>query len=215
MMTPAKRRRTEDDKPPKVVRPYKTYSRKLSVPPSIRNQIHSFRRNGSAVTISGNIAYAPYQAATNISLSQVVNNSDFTNLYDQFRINYVVIKLWLKIDPSSQAAGSAIFPKLYWVRDENSSTVLSQTEMRERSDAKIVVLRPDRPAVMKFKPNVLAQNFLSAGFSSYTPKYDEWIDTSSPGTFYYGALWNIDDLTNTNYKVDIETIYYLQCKNTK
>lgn len=215
MMTPAKRRRVEEDKAPMLVRAVRKYARKPFVPRNLRNQIHSFRRNASAVTIAGNVAYAPYQAATNISLSQVVNSSDFTNLYDQFRINYVVVKLWLKIDPSAQAATVASFPKLYWVRDENSSTVLSQNEMRERSDCKVVVMKPDRPAVMKFKPNVLSQNFLGTGFISYTPKYDEWIDTSSAGTFYYGALWNFDDLTNTNYKVDIETIYYLQCKNTR
>lgn len=184
---------------------------------SLNNAVHTFRRNATAATVTGNVAYAPYQSSTNIALTQVVNSTDFTNLFDQFRINYVVIKFWLRIDPSAQAAGSASFPKLYWVRDKNSTTVLSQNEMRERADCKIVVMNPNRPVVMKFKPNLLTQQLYTAvGTSSYTPAYNQWIDAkTSAATFYYGALWNIDDLTNTNYKVDIESTYYFQCKNTQ
>lgn len=198
----------------RIARP-RTVARRL--PGSLNNAIHTFRRMAAPAIVSGNIAYAPYQSNTNISLSNVVNSSDFTNLFDQYRINTVVIKFWLRIDPGAQAAGAASYPKLYWVRDKNSSTPLSQTEMRERADCKVVVLHPNRPVVMKFKPNLLTQQlYTTVGTSAYTPVFNQWIDAkTSPSAFYYGALWNIDDLTNTNYKVDIESIYYFQCKNTQ
>lgn len=183
---------------------------------SLNNAIHSFKRLMSPATVTGNVAYAPYQSVTNVTLSGVTNSSDFVNLFDQYRIQYVVMKFWLRIDPSAQAAASASYPRMYWCRDKNSSTVLSQTEMRERGDTRIAVMNPNRPVVIKFKPNLLNQVLYSAvGTSSYEPVYNRWIDTSSAGTFYYGCLWNIDDLTNTNYKVDIETTLYIQCKNTK
>lgn len=182
---------------------------------SSNNAIHSFKRLATPATVSGNVAYAPYQSNSNISLSGVPNSTDFTNLFDQYRITYVVIKFWLRIDPSAQSAAGASYPKLYWCRDRNSTVLLSQSEMRERGDTKVVVMNPNRPVVMKIKPNLLTQQLYTAvGTSSYTPVYNAWIDRASPSAFYYGTLWNIDDLTNTNYRVDIESTYYIQCKNT-
>ena len=87
--------------------------RKLRTP-----MVHSFKRmirDGS--TWNGNAAYTPLAQAfssANIQLANVVNSTDFANLYDQYRINYVVLKFWLRIDPSAQAAASASYPKLYW-----------------------------------------------------------------------------------------------------
>lgn len=192
----------------------KKYTPKLSVS-RIDRHCHSFKRNFALFTISGNAAFAPYQSNTNITLNQVINATEFTSLFDQYRIKYCVTKFWLRTDPGAQVPLSATFPRLYWCRDQNSQVVLSQNEMRERGDLKIAVLHPDRPVVVKFKPNVLTQQFLSGVSTCYTPAYDQWIDTASPGAIHYGVLYNIDDLTNTNYRVDIETTVYFECKDTR
>lgn len=183
---------------------------------SIQNTVHSFKRNFASFTATGSVAYAPYQSYTNIALNQVVNAAEFSALFDQFRITYCVTKFWLRVDPSAQTASSASYPKLYWTRDYNDQTILSQQEMRERGDLKIAILKPDRPVLMKFKPNLLTQQtYTGVGTSSYTPVFGRWIDMGSTGAVHYGCKWNIDDLTNTNYKVDIETTVYFQCKNLK
>lgn len=183
---------------------------------SLNNRIHSFSRNFPQFTVTGSVAYAPYQSYTNVTLNQVVNSSEFSSLFDQYRISYCVTKFWLRIDPSAQTAASATYPKLYWVRDYNSQTILSQNDMRERSNLRIAVLKPDRPVVMKFIPNLLTQqNYTGLGTSSYTPVFKKFIDTGSMSAVHYGCIYNIDDLTNTNYKVDIETTVWFQCKNVK
>lgn len=179
------------------------------------SMVHSFKRMTPITTIVGAAPLAPYQNNTNVALSNLLNYTEFTNLFDQFRINYVVIKFWLRIDPSAQTAATASYPKLYWVRDYNSATLLTQNEMRERANCRISVMSPNKPVVIKFKPNLLnQQTYTTVGTSSYTPIWNQWIDRGSAAAFYYGGLYNIDDLTNTNYKVDIETTYYFQCKNT-
>lgn len=177
--------------------------------------MHSFRRNTARFSLAGNAAYLPYQSVTNVALNQLVNVSDFTNLYEQFRINYVVIKFFLTIDPSAQAAASANFPRLYWCRDTNDSTPLSENEMYERADMRSAILRPDRPVIMKFKPNVLQTNYLSGIASAYTAKWGEWIDTANVAVPYYGCKWNIDNFTNTNYRLNIDQTFYFQCKGAK
>lgn len=180
----------------------------------VNNLVHRFRRNGSALTtITGNVAYAPYQQATNIQLAFTQNYTELTALFDQYKIDYVIQKFYLTVDPSAQTAANAVFPRLYWVRDKNDQTLLSQAQMRERSDLKIAVLRPDRPVVLKCKPNLLTQQFLSGVTNAYTPVWNQWINTDAPTAPYYTWKWNIDNLTNTNYKVDVETIVYMSFKN--
>jgi len=199
-----------------IARPKKTM-RSTVKRSSIQNTVHTFKRNFPSFTVVGNVAYAPYQSYTNVTLNQCVNASEFSALFDQYRITYCVTKFWLRIDPSAQTASSASYPKLYWTRDYNDQTLLSMQEMRERGDMKIAVLKPDRPVVMKFKPNLLTQQtYVGVGTSSYTPVFGKWIDCGgSMSAVHYGCKWNIDDLTNTNYKVDIETTLYFQCKNVK
>lgn len=180
-----------------------------------RTPVHSFRRNTARFTVAGNAAFLPYQSTTNVALNQLVNSSDFTQLYEQFRITYVVIKFFLRIDPSAQAAAMANFPRLYWCRDTNDATPLTENEMYERADMRSAILKPERPVIMKFKPNVLQTNYLSGVTSAYTAKWGEWIDTVNAGIPYFGCKWNIDNLTNTNYRVDIDQTFYFQCKGAK
>lgn len=181
---------------------------------TIQNRIHRFRRNGSALTtITGNVAYAPYQGSTGIALAYTQNFAELTALFDQYRIDYVVQKFFLTIDPSAQTATNAVYPRLYSVRDENDGNLISMAEMRERSNLKIQMLRPDRPVVLKCRPNLLSQQFLSGVTSAYTPAWNKWVNTSASTAPYYTWKWNIDNLTNTNYKVEIETIVYMSFKN--
>lgn len=176
---------------------------------------HSFIRRGLPFTLQGNVAYAPYQSSTNISFNQITNSAEFGALYDQYKINLVKVQFWLRIDPGAQAAASAIMPKLFWCRDMDDATPASQTEMRERSNLKIAVLRPDRPVTFWVKPNVLSEVYRGVGTTSYSPKFGQWLDMTTTDVYHYGVKWNIDNLTNNIYYVDVETTYYFQCKNSR
>lgn len=182
--------------------------------------VHSFKRMvRDGTQIVGNAVHAPYLGgitASQIQLGNVVNSSDFANLYDQYRINYVVVKFWLKIDPSAQTAAGASYPKLYWYRDTDSSgTPGSLNEVRENAKSRVAVMLPNRPVTIAFKPNTLQLIYQSALASQYKPVWGQWLDMSTTSTPHYGVLYAIDDLTNTNYKVDIETTFYFQCKQPR
>lgn len=176
---------------------------------------HSFIRKASPFALQGNIAYAPYQNVTAISFSQIANSSEFSALYDQYKLNLVKVQFWLRVDPSAQTAAAAVAPKLYWFRDMDDNVPASMTEMRERAKCKIAVLRTDRPVTVWIKPNVLAEVYRGVGTTTYSPKFGQWLDMTNTDVAHYGVKWNIDNLTNTNYYVDIESTYYFQCKNTR
>lgn len=181
------------------------------------NVVHSFKRMfASPTSIVGNAVYNPYLSAYSFSLGQIVNSSEFANLYDQYRINYIVTKFWLKIDPSAQSAATSSFPKFYWYRDwDDATNPASLQELRENSRTKVVVMNPNRPVVVAFKPNVLQTLFNSGVTSTYKAAFNQWLDMSNTNTTHYGFKFAIDDLTNTNYKVDVEIVYYFQCRQPR
>lgn len=166
-------------------------------------------------TITGSAGYAPFQSYSQIRFANVINSTEFSALYDQYVIDKVKIQLWLKIDPGAQTAALAVQPKLYWVRDQDDQSLVTMNEMREHSHCKIAVLRTDRPVTIWVKPNVLNLIYRGAVTSSYVPKFNQWIDMANTDVDHFGIKYNIDDLTNTNYKVDVETTYYFRCKNTR
>lgn len=189
------------------------------VPRNSANRGHAFKRMLGSATITGNVAYSPYLNAYSgqqINLAAVQGTSDFQNLYDQYRINYIVIKFWLRIDPSAQTAASASFPKLYWYRDyDDESTPASLNEIRENGRCKIAVMNPNRPVTIKFRPNSLNTVYAGVATSTYKPVWRQWLDVAVPSARHYGIKYGIDDLTNTNYKVDIEAMLYLECRNSR
>lgn len=222
MQTPLKRRFPQTDMPPR--RPVKkrpktgiVSTKAWNVPRRfpLAEKVYSFKRNTPLFTVAGNVAYTPYNNATVIAFNQLSNSSDFINLFEQYRIKYVVLKFYLTIDPGAQAAGSANYPRLYWTRDTNDSTPLTTNEMYERGDMKSAILDPVRPITIGFKPNVLENIYISGVSTGYKASYDTWLDVNSSTVPYYGLKYNIDNFTNVNYRLNVDTTYYMDFKGPK
>lgn len=192
-------------------------SRKSRKSRSASRQIHLFKRGATATTISGNVAFAPYLSVAGVALNLVLNVAEITSLYDQYKINLVVDRYWLRIDPSAQTAAQASFPKLYWCRDLDDITTPSNlNELRERNNCKIRVMNPNKPIVIKYKPNVLNSVYRSGiSDAAATPMWNQWIDAGVSDLTHYGYKFGIDDLTNTSYRVDIERVVYFSCRNQR
>lgn len=198
----------------------KTYTRPrraMVVRRTPSNQVHSFKRMlASPAAFTGSAVYAPLTQANSFNLGLLQGSADFAALYDQYRINFIVAKFWLKIDPGAQSAAGASYPKFYWYRDYDDDTFPSSlNEMRENSKTKVVVMNPNRPITIAFKPNVLQTIYSSAVGSNYKPVFNQWLDMSVTNTKHYGFKWCIDDLTNTNYTVTPEFTYYIQCRQPR
>jgi hypothetical protein len=203
-------------------RTYRRSSGKKSVVPRNRfsTDIHYFKRWTSSVgftnPIVGNAAYAPYLDVLAFGLNTLPNVSEFTTLFDHFMITKVVTKFYLKIDPSAQTAASASFPRLFYIRDTDDSTLASNLdELRQYGTCRVKVMTPNKPVTLVCKPNVLGLSYSTAVTNNYTPKWGQWIDLGDTATRHYGWKFAIDDLTNTNYRVNVENLYYFKCKNSR
>lgn len=182
-----------------------------------RNSIvHKFRRNMAPFTVTGNAVYTPYLGSFDYQFGNVTTATDFTNLFEYYRITHIQMRAYLKVDPSAQSAATAIYPKIWYCMDHNdNSTPASINELRERSDVKVKVLSPNRPVKIDLKPSVLAETYRSAVTTTYSPKWKQWLPCENTNVPHYGFKYAIDDFTNTNYKIDWEFIAFFECKNTK
>lgn len=122
----------------------------------------------------------------------------------------------LKVDPSAQVAANATMPKLYWIKDfDDGGTPASINELREHSKCQYRVLNPNKPIVIGLKPSTLSLGYRSALTNTFTPRWRQWIDMATIDVPHYGFKIAIDDLTNTNYKVDFEYKMWFKCKDTR
>lgn len=186
-------------------------------PSPYRRDVHYFKRYSQQLnTISGNILNAPLTGGYAFRLSSVSQVNELTSLFDQFQMSYVKVYFHLKIDPSAQVNAQASFPRLFYCRDyDDSSSSFSLDDIRARSKTQIRVMNPNKPVVIGLRPAVLGQAYRGPTTTSYMPLWKQWIDCDQADTPHYGLKWAIDDLTNTNYQVNVEVKYWLKCRNTQ
>lgn len=183
---------------------------------NLKRDVHYFKRSFLQTTILGNAAYTPYLAGVNWTFNALPNYTEFANMFDRYKVTYVKLYFHLKIDPSAQAAASATFPKLYYVTDfDDSTNPTSINQLREHSNLKIKVLNPNKPVVVRVKPAVLQEVYRGLASTTYSPKWNQWIDMANVDVPLYGLKIAIDNLTNTNYAVDIDAKMWFQCKDVR
>lgn len=190
--------------------------RVVSRPKPIASMVHAFRRNANLLSLTGSAGFAPYCNSFAFQLANLPNNSDFTNLFDEYMISHVQLRFYLSVDPSAQAAASAYQPRMWYIRDHNDATApATLDELRERGDVKTRVLTVARPVTINIKPSVLAETVRVGGLTTQSPRYRTWLPCANNDVPHYGFKWAFDDLTNTNYKVNVEATYWVRCKTTR
>jgi len=177
---------------------------------------HYFTRWSATTDVVGNAAYAPWTQAHTYTLAGLPASSEFSNLFDRYKITYVKHYFTLTVDPGAQAAGSAFIPTLFYVRDYDDSTpIATMNDMRQHSKARRVVMRPGKVISIGIKPATLAETYRSAVQTTYSPQWGQWIDMATTDCPYFGLKTMIDNLTNTNYIVKHEVRMWFACKDTR
>jgi len=165
-----------------------------------RNRVVSVRRDPFRVAASpdkvftfvrtadlGNIASSfagPVFGSNYFSLDGVTNYSEFSSLFDQFRIK----KIRLHISPLSNAPyPSLVAPSpLYIAPDfDNATLPASVTEVIEKSGVRI--LSPKDSTVFEFTPRIAVAAYQGAltAFANQT----SWVDCSYHATQFYGIKY--------------------------
>lgn len=191
---------------------------------------HNFKRSvllASGISTGTGLGGGTLLGSIQPTLSQLYNVSEFGALYDQYRINFVVVKIiWRSTSVSmmeTQDRPTYIgAPYCIWTLDrDDTNTPTSVNQIREYAQSKQHYFSDaKRVLYIKWKPNTLTDNYQSPVATSYTPKWKQWIDIADGGaTAYYGVKYALISPNGGNPNAaayfDIEATYYFQMRNPR
>lgn len=157
------------------------------------------------------------------SLNNVIDVSDFTGLYDQYRIAGIKIKITPLYNVNTTGANNVI-PQLVVSRDLDDVAVpTSDTQdLLQRPQTKVLQL--NKPVQLYCKPRVLVQQSGTGAdlvqFSSNTYK-SIYVDMAYPSVvlptykFWLRNIYLGQPIQNFGYNMRVDTCIYFQCKNVK
>lgn len=185
-------------------------SRAALMPRNIHQHVKFFK-----TFIAGNAANTPYLGSVAFLPGGLSGFAELASLYDQYRLDKLEVAFYLRVDPSAQSATTAIYPRLWWSDDADSAEIITQSAMQERSNVQVHVLTPQRPVVKTIVPSVLRQVYLTGTTNATSPMKATWLDITYTQVPHFGANFNIEDLTNPNYQVDVIYKAWVSCKNSR
>lgn len=153
---------------------------------------------------------------TDFATVSMPNTSEFTSLYDQYKILSYTIELRPRFDSGDFAASGEYLPTIYYVYDQDDNTVLSMSQLMEHP--KVRAVRLNKVAYLTVKYPCVAQEIYNNGITSgYQVKRAGWIDCNSSGVRHWGIKYVMQGKAVTDYKAtfDIRVKWRLAFKNPR
>lgn len=187
------------------------------------NTINNFAWNATNVT-AGQLEKG---LALTFKLSDMAGFSDFTTLYDMYRIRAVAVYVTPTYQPSDITPNNVNATN--WntkcavaIDYDDVTPPASLGELRQYDNVKMIWMNVNKgvPTKFYFTPACATEIFNSGVSTGYGVKWGQWIDCNSPDIPHYGlkfALSSSTALTNADigFGVTIEVKYYLEFKTTR
>jgi len=178
---------------------------------SVNARVFTVARNADEIGYVGSgVAIA---AGWHFALTSVINPSEFTSLFEMYRINSVELTFNLRTDPGAASSiGVAIYPKLYYYIDNStaSGAGLAPAAIRERGNSKMMILDPNKFTKIKFTPSALVPIAGGAEEAKKRP----WLQTEVTSTPHYAFNFCVDNLP-TGALMSVFIKYSLSFKGLK
>lgn len=194
----------------------------------VRRQVHMFKRTAYIGTVTASISAAgtpsPVASAFAFSLSQVPNVSEFSSLFDQYKLTGVRMRITPALTQgiSSPLFGTSAalgYSKVHTAIDYDDNTApTSEDELLEYGSLKSTTAFKDHTRYIK--PKLLQQVYRSALSTSYAPKSSVYLDMATSDVPHFGLkLWvsapNTPAGTAGSISYKIYQTMYFTCKNVR
>lgn len=158
---------------------------------------------------------------TDISTISMPNRTEFTALFDQYKILSYTIELRPRFNSRDAAYGAgtvADIPTVYWVYDQDDATPpSSMSQLMEHP--KVRSGRLDKPVYITVKYPTVTTLEYNGGIitNGYSVKRSPWIDCNSYQVPHYGVKYAIQGTIDRDYKAlfDIRVKWRLAFKNPR
>jgi len=196
---------------------------------NVPRSIHVKSGNGNVVAITRQVVLAPLIGASgidalnayNFELSDVPNYTQFTQLYDQYRILAVKMEFVPEncYGPTASGAGVVTQVSAPWLTtciDLDDSSAPTSSIIQSHDTVKMHgVLNGNcvNKYVRWLEPQVAISAYQTGGFTGYIPKPKQWIDSNSAGVQHYGLkAWVFAPANSASYRVQVIATYYMEFK---
>lgn len=215
----------------KYRRPVRRYKRKVVKKIRRTRRYYNFTRHWTApgITIQSGNSRTYASDVHTFALDQLPTFSEFINLYDQYRICAVKMKIFPSFN-MNQVTGTAALAngitdlgRVWTVIDHDDDTAFPASAagldaIREYQNVKCT--RGNRIHSRYFKPSCLTDIQDSGGATAAAPKFKQWISTQNPSVPHYAIkIFYDSDVSNgsafTVGTLRLECKFYLQFKNVK
>lgn len=173
-----------------------------------RGKIHSFEVTSALATISSN-ASIESSGAFVVSLSSLPNPSDFTTLFDQYRI----IQCNIKFMPTNPGTNAATQNYIYTAIDYDDGNAIGSSVIAQYDTVQIT------PATQYFERTWnprLAGAVYSGAFTSFANLSSRtWLDVASPNVQYYGLKYCFDVISPLTVVFTPILTVLLQCRQQR
>lgn len=192
------------------------FTSRLSRGMFFRPQNYYFRRNFNCADIPLNSSGVG--GALSFSLNQLPNVTEFTQLFDQYRINKVVLKFLPVINQINVDANSnnMIVPFFYTVIDyDDGSAPTSGADLQQYASCKVVSAnKPFTRVVIPRTSTPVYRSGVSAAYLSNNAR--QWIDCNYVDVPHYGVkYWGNPTYANNQIGYRVEGIMYIAFKNVR
>lgn len=185
--------------------------------PRLANQTYKISRTVNGADIS-QIAAATVMGSYNFKLSDLPTPTDFTNLFDQYKLVAAKIKFRPRFNMATVTnITAAIFPRLLTVIDYDDSTNLTViTDALQYQTLKET--RFDQDHVRLLKPRMALAAYGAGVFTAFANQGNQWIDVASTTVEHYGVKFIIEagvvgQTSLQTWAVEIE--YFFEFRQTR
>lgn len=155
--------------------------------------------------------------ALTFSLDKVVNPSEFTQLYDQYKIKGIKIYFDYSPDVGGGTGATSLMPKLWIKRDYDDASTPTLTQMTESNQSRCIRFNDNRTTFSIFiRPSTLKSIYRTSLTQAYGPEWRQWLDCANPDIPHYGLKLLAQGLPSTNLgAITVRCKYYLAFKNVR
>lgn len=189
----------------------------------IAQPVQYFKRS---VYLSGNIVTSvTSDTFTNqfFSLSNVPNYTEFTNLYDQYKINAVKVTLIPRgntAEITASSGASTVFQGqsvgVFSVIDYDDTAALANiNEACQYQNMKMTRATQQHSRYLKPRFNLLSVTNQGTGATGASQNTRGWLDCDYINVPHYGVKWALQQNVNYNLTYDVKIDYYLAFKNVR
>lgn len=160
------------------------------------------------------------------SFNQLVQHTDFTALFDQYRINKVTITVQMINNPDAAAylnpSGSSWYnnttnwyPKLWYIFDADGGADETIASIKERQGVKCRILQPNKTIKISWRPQCRVLTYSTSTSTGYSPKNIK-VDMTDTNVEHFGLKYvfdtnQLDPVDTAPFKFAIETKLHFTC----